>query len=173
MSQRLTAAGPIPGYNDAQSTTVASRQTVASAAASASVIGAAEFDAARPVQPAADGKKPMVSAAVGAKFKKYNGDLDALNLKISRLSQVRDLYSSGLRQPVDIGIIPEKKLAPKQRAAIAKKSVAAASVVAPVAEVSAASELQGITPESDGFKSALYDWFSPIRTSSSTRSRRL
>lgn len=157
MSQRLTAAGPVAGYNDAQSTIVASRQTVATTAATSSTIGSAEFDAARSVQPAADGKKPVVSAAVGAKFKKYNGDLDALNLKISRLSQVRDLYAAGLRQPVDIGIIPARPLAPKQRAAITKKSVAAASVVAPVAEISAASELQGITPESDGFKSALYD----------------
>lgn len=154
MQQRIIQAPRVPGYNNAQDTVISSRQTVASPAATASVTGAAEFDSVKPV---ALGKKPQVSAATAKSFVKYSGDIDLVDLKIKRLSSVRELYAQGLRQPRDINILPEKKLSEKKRATISKKSVEAAGVVAPTAEISAVAELSGITPESDGFKNVLYN----------------
>lgn len=154
-----------PGITDATTTVLAARNRVAGPVASSSQpLGAAEFQEIKP-QPSAKaktgatGKKPQVSAATGKKFIKYQGDIDELDLKIKRLSSVRELYAQGLRQPQDVNILPEKKdvLPAKQKASISKKAVNAAETIPPAAAISAVSELQGITNASDGFKNVMYD----------------
>lgn len=158
------ARANIPGFNDASSTVVASRSRVASGVAqSTQQLGASEFQVERPPEstaPVAPKKKAQVSSATGKSFIKYNGDIDLLDLKIKRLSNVRELYASGLVQPQDVNIIPEKKdvLPAGKKKSISKTSVESAQVSAPTAAISAVSELAGITSgPNDGFKNVLYD----------------